>query len=81
MKIKFEVEKIYKGKTYYPNIEYEMSEEMAKDILSKTKFAHEVGTEVECFENVDSFPKGPFVDNVEKEVEKPKKKKKEIKKD
>lgn len=40
MKIVFDVEKTYKNKTYYPGIEYEMSEEMAKDILSKTKFAH-----------------------------------------
>lgn len=42
MKIKFKVEKDYKGKKYYPNIEYVIPVEKAKDILSKTKYAEKV---------------------------------------
>lgn len=42
MKIKFKVEKDYKGKKYYPNIEYVIPVEMANDILSKTKYAEKV---------------------------------------
>lgn len=93
MKIKFEVEKTYKNKTYYPGIEYEMSEEMAKDILSKTKFAHIVADgpvivskDEELTEEIKNL-KDDEVIEVEtskvifEEVEKPKKKKKEIKKD
>lgn len=42
MKIKFDVEKRdgITGKRYFPNVEYEMSEEKAKAILSQTKYAH-----------------------------------------
>ena len=42
MKVKLKVEKNYKGKTYYPNIEYVEDEETIKDILSKTKYAEVV---------------------------------------
>lgn len=42
MKVKFKVEKNYNGKTYYPNIEYVIPVEKAKDILSKTKYAEKV---------------------------------------
>lgn len=42
MKVKFKVEKDYKGKRYYPNIEYVVNDETAKDILSKTKYAEVV---------------------------------------
>ena len=42
MKVKFKVEKDYKGKRYYPNIEYVVDDETAKDILSKTKYAQKV---------------------------------------
>lgn len=94
MKIKFEVEKTYKNKTYYPGIEYEMSEEMAKDILSKTKFAHIVADgpvivskDEELTEEEIKNLKDDEIIEIEtsevifEEVEKPKKKKKEIKKD
>lgn len=42
MKVIFKVEKNYNGKTYYPNIEYVVDDETAKDILSKTKYAEKV---------------------------------------
>lgn len=42
MKVKFKVEKDYKGKRYYPNIEYVLDDETGKDILSKTKYAEKV---------------------------------------
>ena len=42
MKIKLKVVKDYKGKRYYPNIEYVVDDETAKDILSKTKYAEKV---------------------------------------
>ena len=42
MKVKFKVEKDYKGKKYYPNIEYVFDDDTGKDILSKTKYAEKV---------------------------------------
>lgn len=43
MKIVFDVEKTdgITGKRYVPGVVYEMSEEKAKAILSKTKYVHE----------------------------------------
>lgn len=53
MKIVFEVEKEYKGKVYFPGVVYEVSKEVAEDIMSKTKFAHNVEVEVECYEDAE----------------------------
>lgn len=94
MKIKFEVEKIFKGKTYYPGVEYEMSLDEANAIVNQTKYAHIVvdnpvivSKDEELTEEEIKNLKDDEVIEVEtpkviyEEVEKPKKKKKEIKKD
>lgn len=53
MKVKFKVEKDYKGKKYYPNIEYVVDDDTGKDILSKTKYA-EVVQDAKIEENASS---------------------------
>lgn len=53
MKIVFEVEKEYKGKVYFPGVAYEVSKEVAEDILRKTRFAHVESDDVECYEDCE----------------------------
>lgn len=96
MKIVFDVEKRDEttGKTYYPGTEYEMSEEKAAKILAQTKYVHLVVDGPIIVSKVEELTeeeiknlKDDEVIEVEtsevifEEVEKPKKKKKEIKKD